>query len=709
MAEINEEKLLEAIQKDDIKVFDSLMENAQYGAYRLGRFPVLSLMYLYNSKKITATYEEKFVKITAWEELKEPTLVAKTFSEKAGKCLRLYLNEVVSPLEMLLILDKQKQLKRVYPLVKPSNAVKDRLKSIYSVKYSLNVEYEGDNIKIDRRPLSSREKKKIATIILCSFLAVAVAVAAPVTAVSLLPERQESTAGGGNTADGENNGTGDGGSGEAKEVTQLSQIDFGKNTTYTLKNDITVPASYAGKKMSCTIAGDGNKLVFERGATLGEFSGKIEGAKIETSGSPLFTVISEKGEISGVTVNVTADIQTSQSSAFVAAANYGKIDGVTLSVSGRVSAVAGSSEVSFGGMVVGNYYTSSTSYGTISNCTVNYSGFSLVGETRANGAFGGIAGYNYGAIQGCRVTGAIESDTFDLAGICVENGGLLREDINEANLSQTSSDEGWSPVVGGIAYVNTDTVWDCENRGALFAKSTGSSEEGTLAVSVAGIVVANYLQYLGYFGYDYYYGQIEGCVNSGAIFAEGNETVIVGGIVAQVGTPISYCMSSGDISAVGKTVYAGGIAGRCEILFYNYWCFVTYCISESKIDVTAEDPSCVGGIVGFVRQGLSGTEYFGGGVQNCIFTGECISKVDYFGSIVGACGREIYRQNSYYSSDVEYHNFDNNYYIGGFSAFGAVVNDAEEFVVVEDKGATVIDGNAEELELYKEITKKLNR
>ena len=110
MAQLNEEKLLEAIQKDDIKAFDALMEEAQCGVYRLGRFPVLSLLYLYKSRKILSSYEEKFIKTASWEELKEPASVAKEFSGRAGKCLRLYLSEIVSPLEMLLILDENKRL-----------------------------------------------------------------------------------------------------------------------------------------------------------------------------------------------------------------------------------------------------------------------------------------------------------------------------------------------------------------------------------------------------------------------------------------------------------------------------------------------------------------------------------------------------------------------------------------------------------------------
>ena len=70
MAQASEEKLLQAIEKDDIKAFDAMMEEGSCGGYRLGRFPVLSLLYLYHARKILSFYEEKFLKISTWKELR---------------------------------------------------------------------------------------------------------------------------------------------------------------------------------------------------------------------------------------------------------------------------------------------------------------------------------------------------------------------------------------------------------------------------------------------------------------------------------------------------------------------------------------------------------------------------------------------------------------------------------------------------------------
>ena len=695
MAQSIEEFLLEAIEKDDLKAFEALMEQRPCGVYRLGRFPVLSMLYLYKSRKIIAAYEEKFIKITTWEALKEPTSLAKLFSERAGKCLRLYLNEVVSPLEMLLILDNTKKLKRVYPLTKPSFAVKDRLQTIYSVKYSLNVKFEGDNIVLDRRPLSGKEKKKIATICICSFLAVAVAVAAPVTTVSLIPKHVEG------------------------EITKFKHINFKEKTTYTLKNDITVPENFSVEEMNCTIEGNGNKLIFERGATIGKLSGKITDVEIQTSGNPIFSEISEKAEMSGVTVTVNADIQTYQSCAFVALTNYGTIDGVTLNISGKISAHAGESDVIIGGMVLNNAFkfTTATQYrGLIKNCTVNYSNFWLEGETHANTSFGGIAGINSGVILESRVKGAISSDTVDLAGVCSANGYGVSGVVNEATLTQTSESEGWNPIVCGIAIENAYAIEYTENLGAIYARSSCGEVEIKPEVSVSGIANVNS-------------GGILYCKNSGAINADGTGTVFAGGISAHSYSQISYCLASGDITAKADTVYAGGIYGRSDIaganLFSVTWGFAEYCISESKFNITATgENSFVGGIAGFVSQGNvidnngDTLGYFGGGVYNCIFTGSCEREVSYFGNIVGGSGKNILYGDFIYSYFEEYVNYFDNYHLNNsLPSYGAAATETKDeegkdkmnYEPVEDKEATALEREEiEQLELFQQILSKFN-
>ena len=58
--------LLEAIINDDKTAYDAL---GPCGNYRLGRFPVLSLLYMYGAKRILSAHEKVLLEITSWQEI----------------------------------------------------------------------------------------------------------------------------------------------------------------------------------------------------------------------------------------------------------------------------------------------------------------------------------------------------------------------------------------------------------------------------------------------------------------------------------------------------------------------------------------------------------------------------------------------------------------------------------------------------------------
>ena len=688
MSQQIEETLLQAIKKDDIKACDALMETTQCGAYRLGRFPVLSLMYLYKSRKLISAYESMFLKTTNSVTLNEPAEVSKKFSAKAGKCLRLYFSEVVSPLEMLLILDDTKRLKRVYPTLNLSSAVKGRLKSIYFIKYSLNIKFEGNEIIIERRPLNYREKKKIAAVCISVILVIAIVISSSVISSVFAPVRLD------------------------------KYYDLTSDETFTLDQDFYVTKNHSIEEFNCTIVGNGHKIVFDKGATIKNFNGNISDVTIESAGEAVFAFVSENAKIENVTFNVIADISTSEATAFVATTNYGVIENVTVNVSGKINALAKSDnvteELTFGGVVLQNYVRNNNVVGTIKNCVVNYSQFSLVGEASANAVFGGVAGVNNGYLQDCKVTGQIVADTFDIAGVCSLNNGFLSDNVNEAELYQTSSNAGWNPIVCGIVLRNNFSVEDCKNTGKISAISNSdiaSQDSKAPTVSAAGIAYLNN-------------HTVGGCKNVGAVTAVGKGEAYVGGISAHSYAKITDCLSSGEITVTADTVYAGGILGYSEIHYtvtltgYSFaWGNTVNCISQGKINVTSigDGVASVGGIVGYVDEVgielLSGISYFGGEVKGCYFVGELTSDVDYSGNIVGVCAENIYENNSYNLNDgVDYYNFDGNYYLeGSVNAFGAKVTDDKEHFSVEDKGATAAAIEViQNLEAYKSILKKVN-
>ncbi|MCH5154574.1 MAG: hypothetical protein J1F71_05115 [Clostridiales bacterium] len=680
MAKTLSQKLLTAIQYDDVYAFGDLTEKTPCGKLRIGRFPVLSLLYLYKAKRILSVYENEFIKISAWEDIggsaatrnvvsaqgafsweayNEPVDVVRRFSAAAGKCLRLYFYKIVSPLEMLLILDKHKRLKKLYPLAKPSEAVKARLKSVYYIKYALNVSFEGDNIIIDKKPLSRRTKQKIIALAVGGFALVSAAVAVPVSVVSYLRKYEG-------------------------QITSLSQIDFLSNKTYTLKSDITIPANYSVSKFNCRINGDGHKLIFEKNSSLGALNGALSGVQIQTFGNPIFTVCAKGSALSDVTVHVVADVNTDKDSAFIALTNYGTFSNVTMNVLGSVSAFSdregdadNQTELVFGGMVKENGFISNSAFGTIKNCSATYSDFTLDGVTKANATFGGIVGTNNGVVQDCAVSGNITSDTFDLGGVCYVNNNTVTKSINRANLSQTSDDKDWTPLVGGIAVDNLSTV--------------------------------------------------EYCQSSGNLSASGAELAIVGGIAARTDGQNNYCYTEGELYATSKTAYVGGIFGMSQTVSdgrYVYFGFANNCLSRAKLSASLGDGvSCVGGIGGYVQETafnqyyydefgflISQIVYLGGGIIDSVFLGEITGEFSYYGAVVGVCGIYIYEANAFTSDGVTRRNFDGNYYLdNGTPSFGAAITPDGEPVRVDGKGITsATEDEITSSETYKEIIKKIH-
>lgn len=657
MAQALEQKLLTAIQYDDIYAFGELMEKHPCGKYRLGRFPMLSLLYLYNAKKIIAAYESEFITISAWEELNEPVDAAGRFAAAAGKTLRLYFDRPVSPLEMLLILDKHKRLKRLYPLTNPSEAVKERLRSVYFIKYSLGVRFEDDKIIIDKKPLGRRTKQRIITWAACIVAFISVAVAVPVSVASYI-------------------------NGRDVYVTAFSQIDFRAKKTYILKNDITVPENYSAGKTNCTIRGEGHKIVLEGNSSLGELTGRLSGVQIQSFGNTVFTVCAKGSALSDVAVEVAANVETDNDYAFIALTNYGTFSNVTMNVLGSLSAFSDAEETDeqtvehvFGGMVKENGYISNSAFGTIKNCSVHYSDFKLDGVIKANATFGGIVGINNGLIEACTVTGDISSDMFDLGGVCYINYNTITKSINRANLSQISDDGDWTPLVGGIAVDNLSTVEYCQSSGNLSAVGAELAIAGGIAARTDG--------------------QNNYCYTEGEISVTA-KTAYVGGIFG-----MSQTVSD------GYYVYFG----------YANNCISKASISASLGDGV----SAVGGIGGYVQESLFNQYYYddfgflftqhmylGGGITDSIFLGDITGDFSYYGAVVGMCGIYIYESNSYTLDGAVRYNFDGNYYVPDYPPFGIAITPDEEPVRVDGKG--VSSATSEEIqnsEFYKDMIKEI--
>lgn len=707
MEERLEERLYAAIEKDDLRAFNQIAQKLRCGELRLGRFPVLSALYLCKSKKIISAYENEYVKYTSWKELLEPTGLSTRFIEVAGKCLRLYFSAVVTPAEMLMLCGDDSRLKRLYPYFRPNAATRQNLKTIYSVKYGADVKFEGEDIVLARRGLDARGKKIIVAACAAVALFAAIGVSTPFIVNEFRPFISA-----GKTEDGRN----------IYSVSRLSAIDFDSDKVYRLKNNISVPASFKTESVSCTILGNG-KTVTVKGADapFGTLTGEISDINFKTEGNaPLFDTVYVGGNLKDVTVTAEVNCTLNNYSSFVTRTNYGIIENVNVNVSGNIDfgepqpALAEDEGLMLGGIAVENGIIRlnifQTAYGNIVNSTVNFNNFTTRGVSSANATLAGIAGTNTAIINGCTVTGAVSSSQVDLAGICVENGYAIIACKNFANLTQISDSENWNPLVVGIVMTNGGFVQSCVNEGNLASRSTATRPESDDPITVAAAGIAYNNSY-----------SVVSCKNTGDITCEGTAKVYAGGLCTISFYNTSDSLSQGKITAKGDTCYAGGIlawsrpdmTSSGDIFIDN----TLRCVSECDISVTSSSPSYVGGIVGYVEErvfypGTKAEVIYGGGVSNSYFTGTITaSDGSYCGAVAGACGKTIYTKNSYVVGDETYHNFADNYYgtdCGANAGIGATVTVVDGEHTREeggDTGATSApSAEIKEREEYKKIT-----
>ena len=651
------EKLFQALKRDNLKEFASCMETSNCGALRLGRFPVLSVMYLYKSRRLLHAYEKSFLKHNSWRDVGEPMELAAKFRGVAGKCLRFYLSETVSPVEMLLLLNRDHKVKKVFWQAHVTPPVKQRLKDIYFVKWGLQVQFVRNKIVFEARPMTRTEKLHWLTCAVCALLCVVLVVGSPFVVNAFAPFITD--------ANGE------------VPIRQWKQINFASGKSYALTQDVTVPNGFFVDKMNCTINGYGHTVTVEGNGVFGELNGQLTDVIFETNGSPIAQSVGFRSQVDNVTVNVTASGSIDQARGFFANDNYGTVLNTTVNATGILSVDTGSGEFNCGGIVASNKTTEygGKTYGaSLHDCTANFDGFTLQGQSQVNAAFGGIVGTNDGFVQDCKTSGAIVADTFDVAGICAENNYRITRSENAASVTQRTDSTAWNTQVAGIALTN-----QAPN------------------------------------------GRIEGCINRGQLCAQSYSSARVGGIAASCSSTIITCLSTGSVQATGKSCTVGGIVAFIdgkEIYPYVYIGSVLQSIAACDIKVTllnaADRSADVGGIVGLMQQWQLSSGYTTGVVQYAYFTGSVEATADsYAGAIVGAVGKNAYDASNNAEDNKKL--FYGNAYAtdcGASSAFGAaftVVGEQTNYAPVTDIGATAFSAaDFDNDDKYKSILQQFN-
>ena len=567
-------QLFDAVKKDDCETFFNLTKNTRLGSTCFGRFPVLSLMYLYGSDKLVKNFEKKLLEVGVYTVVDEPEEIYPVFKEKAKKCLRLYVDKdaVVSPLEMLLILGRGAHFWHAYPSAAKNATVKNNINAICNMVYGSPPTKKSGRLAAPVLPL----KKKNKILVLAAFVVAGVfallAVFGFIFGVSTNGKTEKSpfiVAGGESFTQALN---------KAQERYYDARGEGSAAKTYLeLSRDVTIDSLNGfTEHLFADIDGNGYKITFTQPLTKSVFNYIV-------------------GNVTDVTFVFTLDMTVKDFTG--ALANVVTADG---SLTDCVFLVGGSITVQSDYEYSADYFPIGLAIGAnggkITGCTVTTDDLTVTGYEHANFVLGGLVGVNEGEITDCKSSlSGVTVDTVDFGGVVAFNQkGKVEKCESELDLSLTTRAGNWLINAGGICYSNLSALTECRVTGELIVNSaqasgvllggitvynqnvikkcsnsanmTVNADGGSTAeIYLGGIAAVNSKK-----SEDYPTVRIENCFADGKIevnvSGDGKKKPFIGGICAQSGAELKNNFFNGSITAEKTdTVYIGGItAGISE-------------------------------------------------------------------------------------------------------------------------------------------------
>lgn len=548
-----DKEIFKAIKADDIKAFRACMQDAQALTLSYGRFPILSLCYLYNSRHIIKEFEDKLLQIRSYTIYPENSEMYILFKSKAKRCIRLYAGKdcIVHPLEMLCILNKKTRVEAVYPKAIKTNSTIENIKMIESIKYSKEVEATETKIVLPKQPI---DKNFIKTSLAAMAILLVVAIVFSVLGGFVYS-------------------LGNGSEDRPYKVVGESQLikAIESNSYVILDRDIEVDNldfdSYSG-----IIDGNGHTI------TINNQTGTI------------FKEIS--GTIKNVNFSISLNYETKTSASVLVTNLTGTLDGVNVDILGNLK-------------YTGNAASSVTLYlsvysnennGTIKNCVLN-SNLNIIGNGVNDVVFGGFSAQNKKTISDIEVKGNIEMQEVNGAVVSYINEGTIENALNVANINQTTNAFNCDLMVASMAIKNFGNIKNAINEGKISLKAT--NEKGAY-VFMGGIACDNYLT-------------IEHSKNIGEIICDGEYFHAKIGGIASTGEyyfvdnypTFDSCASLGKVSVITvnsySRAYVGGIYGGYREYDYINNIPVVLKNSYSMYEVNLEgtfERSLIGGLAG---------------------------------------------------------------------------------------------------------------
>lgn len=549
------EDIFLAIKHDDVVSFSVLVKGNENLSF--GRFPLLSIIYLYDSKKIEKEYFDVLCKISDFRFIPEYIEIYKIFRAKGKKVIRLYRDSnVISPIEMLCVLHRDGYVSKKFNQFSKTEKAIDNIKKIFALNKQ-KVVVTSTTISISRAPLSHRQIyiSKLSIAIACVFVVVALGVYIT-TGVTVGLSLEISP---------------------LKISTQSQLVDaLNSRGHYILQEDIILENFEEISQFDGLLDGGGNTIFLT--SLPSKYLIKINNGSIKNlnivyedivdtiSYSQSLFVYTNTGNLSGI--NITCD-------SFKLSCN--KSDAVDIHISG---------------VAINNS-------GNVKNCTIKIGGEleSVVGNGECT--FSGVVGSNNGDIQSCVFeSGKILTRNVDICGIAESNeaSGRIINCVSKGALAQESAIEGWSPSIGGISIANYGYIYNCKNLGDISIGSTANTSEGIAFAS--GICAMNY-------------GSINKCLNKGNIEVISTHIEIYSGGISAYSSywiegenvyisKIENCGSECEINLSlddeEKGICAGGISGYFHGILNN--CFSLSTFSTGYDETRYFIGSCLGAVYG---------------------------------------------------------------------------------------------------------------
>ncbi len=581
-----------AIKSDDEKTFTAFMVQENCFSYSFGRFPILSLCYMFKSYKILDKYEKKLLPISKYIVVQEYGEIYLKFKKLAKKSIRFFVAEnqrFVYPIYILALTGDNDTINRHYDIIYKNAEINEVLGKIYA-----NL---GENhTKIAVNKFVSKQNKHsffqklfitIACLVMCLMLAFPI--------FSLMAAKKISGL-----------GTNSSPIKISSSAEFVSAIKSGKRN-YKITEDIVLSEEVYSDKFSGKIDGNGHTVTLSKNQKTSLFDNLT-------------------GEINDLIFEVNLnDILLKNDFAIIAKNFSGKISGCE--INGEINAKFECSNDTYLSIFV------IENNGEIKNSLSSVS-VSATNDSEKNAFLSVFAGKNNGTISYSETTkGELKTDTVDVAGIVAENNGKIISCTNRLTISQTSS-KLWHPNSAGIALNNNGEILNSKNYGnvsseSLNEESTSEENKNGFAVYVAGIACNSI-------------NKIEGSRNYGDIFAKSKTaTIYAGGIVAMnaisdkcMGT-INLCKAICTITAENddeREMFVGGLCGASNTNITNSG-------YEGNIKIFSGGRAEVGGLVGAHYQGVFNNYLTI--VANCYSAATLSSDSSgseiYFGLVVGTC------------------------------------------------------------------------